>query len=142
MSGLKEFGWANVKSVFDRIENFASRAPDEYVEVSTGDHGTEGPVNVEYAQKLENHMPGLLWGAEEFGWKVNKDLNSGDPIGLGLCPATAKGGSRVTAKSAYLTVAKGNLEVKAGWHVARVLVEDGKAVGVESVDGKRSTFSI
>lgn len=142
ISGSTNFGWENVKRVFDKIENFSIRAPDRYVDVSAGDHGADGPVEIEYAKEMEKHIPGLLRGAEEFGWKMNKDLNSGDPIGVGLCPATAKGGSRVTAKSAYLTGAKGNMEVKASWHVARVLVENGKAVGVESVDGQRSTFSI
>lgn len=142
MSGSTNFRWGNVKEVFDKIENFTIPPLDRYVHVSVGDHGTGGPVNVEYAQKLEKHIPGLLRGVEEFGWKLSKDLNSGDPIGVGLCPATAKGGVRVTAQSAYLARAEGNLEVRTGWPVARVLFKDGRAVGVESVDGKKSTLFI
>lgn len=78
-------------------------------------------------------------GAEEFGWKINPDLNSGDPIGVGLGPATAKEGRRVTAKTAYLDRLSGDgkVEIRTGWKVARVLVEGGRAVGVESIDGER-----
>lgn len=138
LTSSPQFAWKHVKGVFDRIENF--NRPDaglqKYVDVKHGEHGDEGPVNVDFARELEKHMPVLLRGVEEFGWKVNKDINSGDPIGVGLCPATATGGVRVTARSAYLKVARENLTIKTGWQVARVLIENEKAVGVESVDGE------
>lgn len=98
-------------------------------------------MDIEYAQKWEKHIQPLLEAAEQFGWTINTDLNSGDPIGVGLCPSTAKDGVRVTARSAYLDAlagkGKGNVEIKTGWRVARVLVEGGRAVGVEGVDGKK-----
>ncbi|KAH7397020.1 putative glucose dehydrogenase [Phaeosphaeria sp. MPI-PUGE-AT-0046c] len=112
------FAWDNVKAEFDGIEGLQdpsyrdSRA--RYVAPDPGAHGASGPVHVEYAEKWENHIEPLLRGAEEFGWKVNRDLNSGDPIGVGLGPATARAGRRVTAQGAYLGDLGGNVEIRTG----------------------------
>lgn len=75
---------------------------------------------------------------------MNQDLNSGDPIGVGLGPGTARKGARVTAKTAYLDnlVGDGKVEIRTGWRVARVLVESGRVVGVEGVDGRKGKQSI
>jgi len=99
---------------------------------------TAGPVSVEYAQRWEGFLPDLVRGVEEHGWMVNRDLNSGDPIGVGFGPAAAREGVRVTAKTAYLDGAPGNLRVRAGVQIARVLFEGKRVVGVESVDGEKS----
>lgn len=54
-----------------------------------------------------------------------------------LAPLTRRGGRRVTSAEAYLWPAlrRGNLQVRAGATVERVLIEDRRAVGVVLTDG-------
>lgn len=142
--GDEVFSWANVKSVFDEIENLEdpgyTDTKQRYVRVEKGAHGDAGPVHVEYAYRWENFLPDLLRGVEEHGWTINRDLNDGDPIGVGLAPASSRRGVRVTARSAYLSNVPHNLTIRAGVKVGRVLFEGKRAVGVESVEGETSKF--
>lgn len=137
------FAWENVKEGFDDIEKVHNPGYTDgrarYVSPNPARHGTEGPVDVEYAAKWEKHIEPLLHGAEEFGWKINPDVNSGDPTGVGLGPSTARDGVRVTARTAYLDglAWNENVEIRMGWQVARVVVEEGRAVGVEGLHGEK-----
>ncbi|KAF2036546.1 glucose-methanol-choline oxidoreductase [Setomelanomma holmii] len=139
--GDEKFAWKNVKPIYDSIENFHNPgyedAKSKYVRIEDEAHGQEGLVSVEFAQRCEEHLPDLMSGIEEFGWKINRDVNSGDPIGVGFTPATAREGARVTAMTAYLGDVPANLKIRTGVQVARVLFDGKKAVGVESVDGEK-----
>lgn len=142
MVGDETFAWENVKKVYDGIESFEDPGyTDErrdYVSIDEEAHGQNGPVHVEFPRQWEDFLPGVMKGAEELGWKVNRDINSGDPIGVGICPSSSKRGVRVTARSAYLSRLPDNLTVRAGVQVKRVVFEGKRAVGVESVDGVES----
>lgn len=127
--------------MFDSIEGVSDPkyedARGKYVDIDKSAHGQSGPVNVEWSQHWESHILTLMEGAEEHGFQINKDLSSGNPIGVGVCPSTSRQGVRVTAKTAFLSSVPENLELATGIQVARVLFEEAKAVGVESVDGKK-----
>ncbi|KAH7093305.1 hypothetical protein FB567DRAFT_487608 [Paraphoma chrysanthemicola] len=139
------FGWENVKRVYEGIENMQDPAYEDtkqrYIKLESDTHGHDGPVDVEYAARWENWIPDLLDGIEQagagLGWAWNRDLNDGDPIGVGFGPATAKDGIRVTARTAYLSERPENLKVVEGVSVARVVWEGKKAIGVESVGGEK-----
>ncbi|KAF2830662.1 oxidoreductase [Ophiobolus disseminans] len=136
--GSEEFKWTNVKETFDGIENVQ---PTRYTDIKARyvsvERETHGPVHVQYAPRWESFVLDLLRGIEEYGWEVNRDLNSGDPVGVGLGPATAREGVKVTARTAYLDGGLGNLHVRTGGQVARVVFEGKRAVGLESVDGEQ-----
>lgn len=55
---------------------------------------------------------------------------------MGVAPATVLDGSRVTASSAYLQRPRGNLDVLTESPVKRVVFEDRKAKGVETIEGE------
>jgi choline dehydrogenase-like flavoprotein len=133
-----------VRQTFDRIENFRDPAYDEemsrYVSIERPLPSDKGPVSVEYAVRWEDFMPGVMRGVEEFGFKLNRDLNDGDPIGVGFSPASAREGVRVTARTAYLCGGVGNREVREALQVKRVVFDGKRAVGVESMSGERSEF--
>jgi choline dehydrogenase len=70
---------------------------------------------------------------------VRDDFEAGDPEGFALPDRTVYRGRRVSASEAFLRPARGrsNLKVVTGAHVTRVLIEGGRATGVEYVkDGK------
>lgn len=74
--------------------------------------------------------------------RINGDINSGDPTGIGLGPSTFHNGLRVTASSAYLSSPPPNLTLTVDSFVSRVLIDDHKrAVGVETLSGETYTAS-
>ena len=68
----------------------------------------------------------------------NLDHNSGDPLGISVCQLSAHEGKRVTASGAYLTSNAPNLTITTDTAVTKIIIDDGKAVGVE-VDERRNS---
>jgi choline dehydrogenase len=100
-------------------------------------HGTDGPLRVE--DTVFDHETCLAWveSAIEWGLARNDDFNGESQMGAGRFQLTCRDGRRCSAADAYLRPALGrpNLEVRAGAQVTRVLVENGRAVGVAHRDG-------
>jgi len=139
--GSREFEWENVGRVFDGIEGFkdpayADDGIKQYVRIEREIPGEKGLVSVEYARHVDDYLLGLMKGVVEHGFGINRDLNSGDPIGVGFAPATSKDGVRVTART-YLQDVPANLTISSGVQVARLLFDGKKAVGVLGIDGQK-----
>ena len=95
--------------------------------------GTQGPLPVYRA-------PEPLWGpvdrglknaALACGYRWNDDLN-GAGEGIACNPINSRDGRRVSTNDAYIEPARArpNLEVRGGALVDRVLLQDGRAIGV------------
>ncbi len=70
----------------------------------------------------------------------NNDFNGARQDGFGLYQVTQKGGERWSAARAYLSP-RPNLAVRTGALVEKILVEDGRAVGVQArFNGKREVL--
>lgn len=71
---------------------------------------------------------------------MNPDFNSGDQAGTGLYQITARGRRRSSAAVAYLhgALRRRNLMLRTGARVSRILVEKGRAVGIEFVERGRT----
>ncbi|KAF2139235.1 GMC oxidoreductase [Aplosporella prunicola CBS 121167] len=137
--GDDAFGWASVRERFKRLESYdgSALAGAGYVRLKEGAHGVAGRVPVSFAQGREWGFDESLVAAESIRLQRNLDLNSGDPIGVGPVPATARNGVRATAKTAFLDDAPWNLVVKMEALVQRVLFDaDKRAVGVALVGGQ------
>lgn len=52
----------------------------------TLDHGTDGPIHLSYADPWEKGLADVFIAAQEVGMGVNQDVNSGNPIGMGMGP--------------------------------------------------------
>lgn len=74
--------------------------------------------------------------AEEVGLGINKDVNSGNPIGMGMGASCLYKGARTTA-TAYLKDAPQNLTVVTDAPGAKVLMDGKKAIGVKTIDGRK-----
>jgi choline dehydrogenase len=100
-------------------------------------HGADGPVPV--ARPREGHplADGVAAASAELGYPAEPDKNGDGPPGYGPVPLTVSGGVRINTAMAYLSPRRGlpELTVRGGVSVRRVVVEGGRAVGVETADG-------
>jgi choline dehydrogenase len=100
---------------------------------ASAEHGIGGPLNVADL-RLVNPLTEVFLGAcEAAGIGKNPDFNGAAQAGAGLYQVTQKNGARVSASDAYLKPAlrRGNLTVWTQVQAARVMIEEGRAVGVE-----------
>jgi len=126
-------GWSHAEVLpwFRRSERWAG-APRPW-------RGTDGPVGVTASTFEDPLNDAWLAAADEAGYPRTGDLNGPDPVGFGRGQAFIDGGRRASAARAYLRPARGrpNLAVRTRVLVTRVLIERGRAVGVEFLrDGR------
>ena len=79
----------------------------------------------------------IFVAASQAGLPLNEDVNSGNPIGMGMGSVSiTPGGQRLTAASAYLQYLPANLTIAGDTLVSRVIFENKRAVGVETTSGQ------
>ena len=102
-------------------------------------HGRDGPVPVQRSTVLHPLSAQFVDACRAAGYPDEPDKNAGVAAGVGPLPHNVRAGVRVNTAIAYLLPALGrpNLTVRTGAEVARVLVRDGRATGVELVGGAR-----
>jgi choline dehydrogenase len=130
---LGNAGWsyADVLPWFKKSE-CNERLHDEF-------HGSDGPLNVAerpYTNPL-SHV--FVEAAQQAGLPFNPDFNGSAQLGVGLFQVTQKNGRRWSAASAYLHPAAGreNLTIVTKARATRVLIDKGRAVGVEYARGRK-----
>ena len=96
----------------------------------------DGRVDLSYQKNWQGSVKTVFEAARQSGWLVNPDVNSGNPIGMGIGSACVHNGVRVTAKSAYLNSPPSNLTIVTEALVSRVMINGSRATGVETADGK------
>lgn len=100
---------------------------------ASAEHGIGGPVNVADLRCVNPLTEVFLKACDAAGIAKNADFNGAAQAGAGLYQVTQKNGARQSAADAYLKPAlrRGNLTVWTQVQVARLLIEEGRAVGVE-----------
>lgn len=123
--GADGWDWASVLPWFRRSEG-NRRGADAL-------HGGEGPLAVSDPRHRNPLTDVFVEAAVQAGHARNPDFNGPSQEGVGLYQVTQRDGIRCSAATAYLRPARGrpNLEVVTGALATRVLVEAGRAVGVE-----------
>jgi len=122
--GLTGWGWDDVLPYFKRSEDYYAGA-DEM-------HGAGGPWRVEEQRLRWDVLDHWRDAAVSRGLPAVDDFNRGDNEGVGYFRVNQRGGWRVnTAKTFLRGAPKGRIETVTGAHVRRLLVEDGRCVGVE-----------
>ncbi len=126
--------WDEVLPFFKRAEN-NERGADAW-------HGTGGPLNVMDLCDPNPFAHAFVEAGVQAGQVHNADFNGRTQEGVGLYQVTHKGGERCSVAKGYLTPnrARPNLHVLTGVQATRVLLEQGRAVGVAYVqDGQEHT---
>ena len=95
--------------------------------------GIDGPLCVAPACPPNEVAAACLAAAEQVGYPRAHDVSGGLEIGFGAPDLTIVNGRRQSAADAYLTpaAARPNLDVVAEAMVQRVLLEGGRAIGIE-----------
>jgi choline dehydrogenase-like flavoprotein len=123
--GCTGWAWKDLKHYFTKSEGNMRLAGE--------DHGTDGPLAVSDLPTPSNLSHAFVQGCMDIGMPHNPDFNSGKQEGAGLYQTTTKNGRRCSAAVGYLRPAlkRSNLELRTGLMVKRIIVEKGRATGVE-----------
>jgi len=127
--GCEGWGWEDVRPYFLRAEH-QERGAGEH-------HAVGGPLNVSDVTQTHEVSDAVIEACVEAGLPRNPDVNGAEQEGAGYYQLTVKNGQRCSAAVAYLHPAmrRPNLRVETRAVATRVLIEDGRAVGVEFQQG-------
>lgn len=106
-------------------------------------HGSDGPLKTLRHGVKHPLSKAFVTAAQQMGLPWNDDLNHGDQYGVGETDSTMLGNRRWSAADAYLHPARNrsNLTVITEARALRVVVEKGRAVGVE-VAGRHGEVTV
>lgn len=98
-------------------------------------HGSDGELHVEFAKKFQTPFrAAFIAGCREVGMPFNEDYNGATQKGVGNFQFNIKDGKRYSGFTAFLkpVMKRPNLTVRPFMHTRRILLEKGRAVGVEA----------
>jgi choline dehydrogenase len=130
-----EWSYQDLLPYFRRVERIAGSTDPE--------QGSGGAVTIEAQRDPRSHTAAFLDAAREIGYDVVAPISAA-PLGFSQTMVTQDRGRRVSTADAYLRPARGrkNLTVVTEALVSRVLIDEGRAVGVEYLrDGVLHTAS-
>ena len=123
----EEWSWPHMLRVLCRLE-----ADQDFAGES---HGTNGPVPVARWRRDELLPPqhAFLSAVTEHGISWVDDFNAPDASGVGVIPMNRRDGVRMSTALTYLPLfrGRGNVTIRPRTEVTRVVVERGRATGVE-----------
>ena len=125
-------GWDadSVNEAYKRVEDFEDGA-DDY-------RGAGGPIKVtRHSQPTEASLQFEQAAADTLGVKILKDYNAAEQEGVSRFQQSASGGKRFSSSRGYITNAdRPTLQVQPLVHVLKIVIENGRATGVEVLDKK------
>lgn len=123
-AGATGWGWDNVRKTYEALER----------QIENGAARGDGPLVVsDVSAGMHPFSQHFLDAARDMGWTVARNLNGGEPEGVMRMHSTVRNGRRWSAADAFLRPARKrrNLQVISRALVERIVVEDGRAVGVQ-----------
>ncbi|KQV74524.1 choline dehydrogenase [Aeromicrobium sp. Root344] len=131
-------GWDadSVNAAYKRVEDFEDGANDY--------RGAGGPIKVSrHTQPTEASLQFQQAAADTLGVKILKDYNAAEQEGVSTFQQSAGGGKRYSSSRGYITEAdRPTLSVQPEITVQRVVIENGRATGVEVVDKRGRTRTV
>ncbi|MDX1819926.1 MAG: GMC family oxidoreductase N-terminal domain-containing protein [Paracoccaceae bacterium] len=126
--GLTGWGWDDVLPYFKRSEDFVEGPSDM--------HGAGGEWRVENQRLHWDVLDDWKAAAVAAGLPETRDFNTGDNEGVGYFRVNQRNGWRMNTARAFLRTRSGQgLQVETHAQTRRVIIEDGRAVGVEYLQG-------
>ena len=129
--GMETWDYAHCLPYFKRMEHCTAAAPDDPF------RGRGGPLWLERGPASNPLFGAFFEAAAEAGYERTPDVNGYRQEGFGPFDRNIRRGRRWSARRAYLDPVRSrrNLTVRTGALVTRILVEDGRAIGVEVARG-------
>lgn len=122
--GIPGWGWDDMLEAFKTIEDNPLGASPV--------RGVGGPLQLSTVGGDDPLLEDVIAAGCELGWRRMADLNETDEERIGYSMATIRDGVRVSAAGAFLhpVMDRPNLTVSVQTNVDKVVLEDGRAVGV------------
>lgn len=108
-------------------------------------HGQKGELTIGFAKDFETPFAGaFIKACTQCGFTENNDYNGEQMEGAGAFQFTIKDGKRDSGVTAFLkpAMSRKNLAVFTNTHTKKIIIENGKAVGIEVMTGKNTTQEI
>ena len=132
--GNDGWSWNGVLPAFRRLERDLDFGDRPY-------HGDAGPISIRRYREDELTPPQAAWleAATALGYPFCEDANDPDAWGAGPHPMNKLGRVRVSTAVGYLAPARirPNLLIRGNAVVQRLIIEDGRVIAAELVDGER-----
>lgn len=138
--GNDQWAWQHVLPAFNRLERDLDYGPLPH-------HGDAGPITVRRWQpdELVPTQAAFIEAAQSFGHPYCPDVNDPEAFGVGPMAMNKLGRVRISTAVGYLAPARlrDNLTIMANSLAVRVIVENGRAIGVEveGRDGERQVIN-
>lgn len=128
--GLSGWSYSEVLPYFKRSETHHAGG-DVY-------HGGQGPLHVSRGESPSPFYPALIEAGRQAGHRTTRDFNGFQQEGFGPYDLTIRDGQRWSAAAAYLSEAlsRPNLTCVTEARTTKILIEKGRAIGVDYVVGK------
>jgi choline dehydrogenase len=130
--GNQGWGYDEVVPVLRRMESYAAGDPQR--------RGRDGPLTITPHSPRDQLTDAFLRACAQAGIPETADYNADGCEGAGPMQFSTQGGLRWGVREGYLRPAmkRGNLRVLTGARALRVVLETGRAVGVEVRQGERT----
>lgn len=127
--GNDGWGWDDVLPCFKRSESWEGGTSNL--------RGGDGPLSVSSTRLSRGAVDRYVEAAQSAGYPYNEDYNGESQEGVGYFQLTASKGQRCSAAKAYITPNRNreNLTILTGLVTKKVLIEDGRAVGIVADGG-------
>ncbi len=129
--GLRGWSYADVLPYF--------RKSEAYEAGETAFHGGSGPLRVSESPLSSPVYKAFIEAGRDAGYPVTDDFNAARQEGFGPYQRTIHNGERWSASYGYLRPIAGkrpNLTILSGVCVSRIIIEKGRATGVEVAEGR------
>jgi choline dehydrogenase len=129
-AGASGWGWKDVQSVFRGQERWLGEDRDP-------GRGRQGPMTISPNRNARPLSHAFVAAARKAGLGEAQAYNGHNYLGAWIAELAHEGGRRFSTYDAYLVPAmrRKNLEVVTSAHATRVVIEDGRAVGVAARRG-------
>ena len=132
--GLSEWNYANVLPYFQKSENIEGLS-EEF-------RNDQGPLKLSRSENGNILTKVYLEAAAQAGYEINNDMNGYKQEGFGLMDTTIFKGKRQSTSHTYLHPVsdRKNLTIKTKLNVKKIIIENGKAKGVECTSSSNDTI--
>lgn len=127
LPGMSNWGWSHVLPYFNKMETALAAAPDD------PRRGHNGPLKLTRGPATSPLFQAFFKSVQEAGYNLTNDVNGYRQEGFAPFDRNIFEGKRLSAARAYLhpVMNRKNLDVRTRAFTTQVIIENGKAVGVE-----------
>jgi len=126
-TGDPRWGWDSIIKNYINLENNQR--------LGAPFHGTSGPIKISDPGYVAKGSDLYIKSMQALGLPYNRDFNDGNQFGVGLMQYTIGDGKRCDTVSSLINpiINNKNLKIKLKTLVSKVIIENKKAIGVETI---------